>query len=282
LLKQTEKYYQISHNYLLQGMIQYSFHHQPQMRKRIMNQANNDKVAIVTGASRGIGAAVAQRLARDGFAVAVNYASSPAQADALVASLQAGGARAIAVKADVSDAGEVRRMFEIVEQQLGKVDVLVNNAGVLKTVPVADTSDALFDQTFGINVRGTFNTLREAAARLSDGGRIVNFSSTTLALNMPGYAVYNATKAAVESFTHVFAKELRGRNITVNAVAPGPIATSLFLDGKTEEQIQAFAKMPPLQRLGQPNDIAGVVSFLAGPDAGWVNGQILRANGGVA
>jgi 3-oxoacyl-[acyl-carrier protein] reductase len=282
LLKQTEKYYQISHNYLLQGMIQYSFHHQPQMRKRIMNQANNDKVAIVTGASRGIGAAVAQRLARDGFAVAVNYASSPAQADALVASLQAGGARAIAVKADVSDAGEVRRMFEIVEQQLGKVDVLVNNAGVLKTVPVADTSDALFDQTFGINVRGTFNTLREAAARLSDGGRIVNFSSTTLALNMPGYAVYNATKAAVESFTHVFAKELRGRNITVNAVAPGPIATSLFLDGKTEEQIQAFAKMPPLQRLGQPGDIASVVSFLAGPDAGWVNGQVLRANGGMA
>ena len=173
-------------------------------------------------------------------------------------------------------------MFEVTEQQLGKVDVLVNNAGVLKTVPLADTSDALYDQTFDINVRGTFNTLREAAARMNDGGRIVNFSSTTLALNMPGYAIYNATKAAVEAFTHVFAKELRGRNITVNAVAPGPIATSLFLDGKTEEQIQTFAKMPPLQRLGQPDDIASVVSFLAGPDAGWVNGQILRANGGCA
>jgi len=247
-----------------------------------MHRANNARVAIVTGASRGIGAAVAQRLAQDGLAVAVNYASSPAQAEALVASLQAGGARVIAVKADVSDAGEVRRMFEVVEQQLGKVDVLVNNAGVLKTVPLADTSDALFDQAFGINVRGTFNTLREAAARLNDGGRIVNFSSTTLALNMPGYAVYNATKAAVEAFTHVFARELRGRNITVNAVAPGPIATSLFLDGKTDEQIQAFAKMPPLQRLGQPDDIAGVVSFLSGPDAGWVNGQVLRANGGLA
>jgi 3-oxoacyl-[acyl-carrier protein] reductase len=247
-----------------------------------MNNANHTQVAIVTGASRGIGAAVARRLAKDGFAVVVNYASSSTEADALVAELKAAGAQAIAVKADVSKADDVRRMFEISEQELGKVDVLVNNAGVLKTVPLADTSDALFDQTVDINLRGTFNTLREAAARLNDGGRIVNFSSTTLALNMPGYAVYNATKAAVEAFTHVFAKELRGRNITVNAVAPGPIATSLFLDGKTEEQIQTFAKMPPLQRLGQPDDIASVVSFLAGPDAAWVNGQILRANGGIA
>jgi 3-oxoacyl-[acyl-carrier protein] reductase len=247
-----------------------------------MNNANHTQVAIVTGASRGIGAAVARRLANDGFAVVVNYASSATEADALVAELKATGAQAIAVKADVSKADDVRRMFETSEQQLGKVDVLVNNAGVLKTVPLADTSDALFDQTVDINLRGTFNTLREAAARLNDGGRIVNFSSTTLALNMPGYAVYNATKAAVEAFTHVFAKELRGRNITVNAVAPGPIATSLFLDGKTEEQIRTFAKMPPLQRLGQPDDIASVVSFLAGPDAAWVNGQILRANGGIA
>ncbi|MCX4159793.1 MULTISPECIES: SDR family oxidoreductase [Paraburkholderia] len=247
-----------------------------------MNTIKNAQVAIVTGASRGIGAAVAQRLAKDGFAVAVNYASSSTEADALVAELTAAGTKAIAVKADVANADDVRRMFEITEQQLGKVDVLVNNAGVLKTLPLADTSDALYDQTFGINVRGTFNTLREAAARMNNGGRIVNFSSTTLALNMPGYAIYNGTKAAVEAFTHVFAKELRGRDITVNAVAPGPIATSLFLDGKTEEQIQTFAKMPPLQRLGQPDDIASVVSFLVGPDAGWVNGQILRANGGVA
>jgi 3-oxoacyl-[acyl-carrier protein] reductase len=247
-----------------------------------MNTLNTAQVAIVTGASRGIGAAVAQRLAKDGFAVAINYASSSAEADALVAELTAAGAKAIAVKADVSKADDMRRMFEITEQQLGKVDVLINNAGVLKTLPLADTSDALYDQTFDINVRGTFNTLREAAARMNDGGRIVNFSSTTLALNMPGYAIYNATKAAVEAFTHVFAKELRGRNITVNAVAPGPIATSLFLDGKTDEQIQNFAKMPPLQRLGQPDDIAAVVAFLAGADAGWVNGQILRANGGVA
>jgi 3-oxoacyl-[acyl-carrier protein] reductase len=241
-----------------------------------------NQIAIVTGASRGIGAQVARRLAQDGFSVAINYASSSAEADALVVELQASGAKAIAVKADVSKADQVRNMFEVTEQQLGKVDVLVNNAGVLKTVPLAETSDALYDQTFDINVRGTFNTLREAAARLNEGGRIVNFSSTTLALNMPGYAIYNATKAAVEAFTHVFAKELRGRSITVNAVAPGPVATSLFLDGKTEEQIQAFAKMPPLQRLGQPEDIASVVAFLVGADSGWVNGQILRANGGVA
>ena len=247
-----------------------------------MNSSRHNQVAIVTGASRGIGAAVAQRLARDGFAVAINYASGSTQADALVAELTPAGAKAIAVQADVANAEEVRRMFDAVEKQLGQVDVLVNNAGVLKTVPLAEHSDALYDQSFDINVRGTFNTLREAATRLNEGGRIVNFSSTTLALNMPGYAIYNATKAAVEAFTHVFAKELRGRNITVNAVAPGPIATSLFLDGKTDEQIQTFAKMPPLQRLGQPEDIASVVSFLAGPDAGWVNGQILRANGGVA
>ena len=225
---------------------------------------------------------MARRLARDGFALAVNYTSSPSQAQALVAELQAGGAKAIAVKADVASSEEVRAMFDATEQRLGKVDVLVNNAGVLKTASLAEHSDTLYDQSFDINVRGTFNTLREAATRLNEGGRIINFSSTTLALNLPGYAIYNATKAAVEAFTHVFAKELRGRNITVNAVAPGPVATALFLNGKTEEQIQSFAKMPPLQRLGQPEDIASVVAFLAGPDAGWVNGQILRANGGVA
>ncbi|CAB3719516.1 SDR family oxidoreductase [Paraburkholderia rhynchosiae] len=247
-----------------------------------MNTTGNAKVAIVTGASRGIGAAIARRLANDGFTVAVNYASSSKEADALVAELNAAGARAIAVKADVSNAADVRRMFGTTEQHLGKVDVLINNAGMNKPTPLADTSDELYDRAFDINVRGTFNTLREAAGRMNDGGRIVNFSSTTLALNMPGYAIYNATKASVEAFTHVFAKELRGRNITVNAVAPGPVATSLFFDGKTEEQIQHFAKMPPLERLGQPEDIASVVAFLVSAQAGWVNGQVLRANGGLA
>ena len=176
----------------------------------------------------------------------------------------------------------MRRLFETTEGTLGKVDVLVNNAGILKTVPLADSTDDVFEQSFAVNTRGTFNMLREAGKRLNEGGRIINFSSTVVALNLPGYAIYSGTKAAVEAFTRVFAKELRGRNVTVNAVAPGPIATDLFLNGKTPEQIQQFAKMPPLERLGQPTDIAGVVSFLAGPDAGWVNGQILRANGGLA
>jgi len=249
------------------------------------NQANHTparKVAIVTGASRGIGAEIAKRLAADGFAIAVNYANSATEADALVARIVASGGQAVAIKADVSNAADVRTLFDVTEQQLGRVDVLVNNAGVMNPTPLADTSDELFEQTFGINTRGTFNTLREAGTRMNDGGRIVNFSSTALALKLPGYAIYNATKAAVESFTHVFAKELRGRNITVNAIAPGPVATELFLHGKSEEQIQQFAKMPPLQRLGQPEDIANVVSFLVGPEAGWVNGQILRANGGLA
>jgi 3-oxoacyl-[acyl-carrier protein] reductase len=246
------------------------------------NQSTPRKVAIVTGASRGIGAEIARRLSADGFAVAVNYTSSASEADTLVAQLNAEGGHAIAVKADVSSSADVARLFEETEQHLGKIDVLVNNAGVLQTMPLADTSDELFEKTFAINARGTFNTLREAGARLNNGGRIINFSSTTVALNLPGYAIYNATKASVEAFTHVFAKELRGRDITVNAVAPGPVATELFMHGKSEEQIQQFAKMPPLQRLGQPEDIASVVSFLAGPDAGWVNGQILRANGGLA
>ncbi|GAI40232.1 unnamed protein product, partial [marine sediment metagenome] len=192
------------------------------------------------------------------------------------------GGRALTAKADVSDAQAVARMFDAAEAAFGGVDVLVNNAGILKTLPLAETSDAEFDRHFAINVKGTFNTLREAARRLNDGGRIVNFSSTTLALNMPGYAVYNGTKAAVEAFTRVFAKELRGRSITVNAVAPGPVATDLFLNGKSDELVAQFAKMPPLERLGQPDDIASIVAFLAGPDAGWINGQILRANGGVA
>ncbi|MDR7095692.1 SDR family oxidoreductase [Hydrogenophaga laconesensis] len=247
-----------------------------------MNTPLLSPVAIVTGASRGIGAELARRLVAEGYAVAVNYASSAAEAEALVAELHGLGGRAMAVRADVSSAEQVRALFDATEQQLGPVDVLVNNAGVLKTVPLAQTSDALFEQTFGINVRGTFNTMREAATRLRDGGRIVNFSSTTVALNLPGYSVYIASKAAVESLTQVFAKELRGRRITVNAVAPGPVATSLFFDGKTEEQIRTYANMPPLQRLGEPADIAAVVGFLVSPAGGWVNGQVLRANGGLA
>ncbi len=247
-----------------------------------MNTQAPQRIALVTGGSRGIGAAIVRRLAQDGYAVAINYASSAAEAEALAGEIGAAGGRALAVRADVSKAAEVRAMFDQVEAGLGRIDVLVNSAGILKMVPLAETSDELYDQTFGINTRGTFNTLREAATRLADGGGIVNVSSTTIALNLPNYSVYIASKAAVESLTQVFAKELRGRRITVNAVAPGPVATELFLTGKSPELIEHYAKMPPLERLGQPEDISGVVSFLVSPDAGWVNGQILRANGGVA
>ncbi|CAB3753632.1 SDR family oxidoreductase [Paraburkholderia solisilvae] len=247
-----------------------------------MNAIKNEKVALITGAARGIGAVVASRLAADGFAIAVNYASSATEAEALVAELRQDGATAIAVKADVANPVDVRHMFDTVENELGKVDVLVNNAGVMKVVPLHDTTDESFEQTMNTNVRGTFNTMREAWSRIAEGGRIINFSSTSLGLNKPGYALYNASKGAVEAMSRVFAQELRGRNVTVNAVAPGPVGTDLFYKGKTEEQIQAFANIPPLQRLGRADEIAAVVSFLAGPDGGWVNGQVLRANGGAA
>lgn len=247
-----------------------------------MTTTNQPRVALVTGASRGIGAAIAQRLAADGFAVAINYASRDDEAQALVRTLMAAGARAMAVKADVSQASHVKRLFTEVETTLGPIDVLVNNAGILKTMPIADTPDALFAQTFAINTQGVFNTLREASTRVNQGGRVINLSTSALALSLPGYAVYNASKAAVEAMTKVFAKELRGRQVTVNAVAPGPVATDLFKEGKTAEQIAHFAAMPPLERLGEPQDIAEVVAFLASAASGWINGQTLRANGGIA
>lgn len=243
--------------------------------------SNVQKVAIVTGASRGICAALAKRLAGDGMAVVINYSSSAAEAEALVADICEQGGKAIALRADVATAQEVRQLFEETERRLGKVDVLVNNAGIFKALPVAETDDALFERTIAVNLAGVFNTLREASARLNDGGRIINFSTSVLGLNLPGYALYGASKAAVETLTRVFAKEMRGRSVTVNAVAPGPVATELFLSGKSEEQVEHFVRMSPLERLGQPEDIAAVVSFLAGPDAAWVNGQVLRANGGL-
>jgi 3-oxoacyl-[acyl-carrier protein] reductase len=244
-------------------------------------EQNTQKVALVTGASRGIGSSVAERLARDGFTVIINYAESAEPAEALVHKIEQAGGRALATKADISDAVSVRRMFDAAEAAFGGVDVLVNNAGIMTLAPIADTDDASFDRHIAVNLKGTFNTLREAAKRLRSGGRIINFSTSVVGTLMPTYGAYVATKAAVEALTHVLAKEVRGRNITVNAVAPGPTATDLFLKGKPQEVVDRFAKMAPLERLGQPSDIANVVAFLAGPDAAWVNGQVLRINGGI-
>ena len=242
---------------------------------------SSKKVAIVTGSSRGIGAAIAERLAHDGFAVVVNYSGNAAPAHALVDKITQQGGSAVAVQADVSDSAAVQQLFKTTLDTFGGVDVLVNNAGIMALAPLGDTDDATFDRLLAINFKGTFNTLREATKHLRDGGRIVNFSSSVTALLQPTYSIYAATKAAVEAMTSVLAKELRGRTITINAVAPGPTATDLFLNGKAQEVIDRLAKLAPLERLGEPADIAAVVSFLSGPDGAWINGQTLRANGGI-
>ena len=241
----------------------------------------DSKVAVVTGASRGIGAAIASRLAADGFAVVVNYAGSDKEAAALAARIEGAGGRALTAQADVSDPQAVRRMFDAAEAALGGVDVLVNNAGIMRLAPLADSDDALIGRQIAVNLQGSLYTLREAARRLRDDGRIVNLSSSVVGMNLPTYGVYAATKAAIEAATRVLAKELRGRRITVNAVAPGPTATDLFLDGKPPAVVDQLARMSPLERLGRPEDIANAVAFLAGPDGGWINGQVLRANGGI-
>lgn len=238
------------------------------------------KVALVTGGSRGIGAEIAKRLGADGFTVAVNYASNPAAANAVVKEIEAAGGKAFAVAADVSDAGAVAAMFSAIAERGSEVAVLVNNAGIMELAPIAKMDAVTFDRMVATNFKGTFNTLQEAARRMGDGGRIINTSTSVTKLKLPAYGPYAATKAAVETLTSILARELRGRNITVNAVAPGPVATELFFKGKSDELIANIAKMAPLERLGEPGDIASVVSFLAGPDGAWVNGQTLFANGG--
>ncbi|HBO2599003.1 TPA: SDR family oxidoreductase [Pseudomonas aeruginosa] len=243
--------------------------------------SETSKVALITGSSRGIGAALAQRLAGEGFRVIVNYAGSAGPAAAVVASIEAAGGQTLALQADVADPVAVGVMFEEVERAFQGIDVVVNCAGVMQLASVADSDDQLFDRTVAINFKGTFNVCREAARRLRDGGRIINFSSSVIGMRSPTYGVYIATKAAVEGLTQVLAQEMRGRGITVNAVAPGPVATALFLDGKSPELIERMSRVAPLERLGEPGDIAEVVAFLAGPQGGWVNGQVVRANGGL-
>jgi 3-oxoacyl-[acyl-carrier protein] reductase len=236
--------------------------------------------AIITGASRGIGRAVALRLAQDGFAVVVNFSGSRDKAAEVVTEIERHGGRAVAVQADVAEPGDVARLFDAAEEAHGRIGVVVNSAGIMKLSPIAAASVEDFDAVFAVNVRGTFNVLQQAAKRIADGGRIITMSTSVLGMSFPGYAPYAASKAAVEVLTRILAHELRGRGISVNAVAPGPTATDLFLDGKTQEQIDRLARLAPMERLGTPEDIAGVVSFLAGPDGGWVSAQTLRANGG--
>ncbi|MEU8675398.1 SDR family oxidoreductase [Streptomyces sp. NPDC048560] len=238
------------------------------------------RVAVVTGGSRGIGRESAARLAADGFAVVVNYAGNQAEAEAVVAGIVAAGSDAFAHRADVADEIAVAALFDAAEESFGGVDVVVHAAGVMTLAPLVDTDLDALDRMHRTNIRGTFVVDQQAARRLREGGAIINFSSSVLSHSLPGYSAYAATKGAVEAMTLILARELRGRDITVNAVAPGPTATALFLDGKDEETVARMAAQAPLERLGTPQDIAEVVSFLAGP-ARWINGQVVRANGGI-
>lgn len=236
------------------------------------------KVIIVTGASRGIGKAIALLLAKNGARVVVNYASNAAEAQKTIEEIKESGGEAIEAKADIANRLEVKQLFDKTIAAFGKVDVLVNNAGIMITKPVKDNSEEDYYKQFDINVKGIFNTLQEAAEKLADNGIIINFSSTTTKMMLPGYALYSASKAAVEQMTRVFSKEI-GRGISVNAIAPGPTNTELFLNGKSEEMISRLKGMNAFNRLAEPEDIAKVVLFLASDDSKWISGQVIGANG---
>ncbi|MEU2583941.1 SDR family oxidoreductase [Streptomyces avermitilis] len=239
------------------------------------------RVAIVTGGSRGIGREVAQRLAGDGFTVVVGYAGNKEAADDVVRTIEAAGGRALAARADVAEKDDVTALFELAENSYGGIDVVVHAAGRMALAPIAELDLDELDALHRTNVRGTFVVGQQAARRLRPGGALVNFSTSVLGLAFPGYGAYAASKGAVEALTLILAREMRGRDVSVNAVAPGPTATDLFLDGKDEETVARLAAQSPLERLGTPRDIASVVAFLASPAGHWVNGQVVRANGGI-
>jgi 3-oxoacyl-[acyl-carrier protein] reductase len=239
-----------------------------------------DRIAIVIGASGGIGHAVAVRLAEAGMSVAVHYSGNRDRAQAIADEITAAGGRAMVVGADVAGEAQVGALFDQVEAEFGGVDVVVNTAGIMLLSPLTELNLDDFDRMHRTNVRGTFVVSQQAARRVREGGAIVNFSSSVTKIALPTYTAYAATKGAVDAMTLILAKEMRGRDVTVNAVAPGPTATSLFLDGKPQQAIDTLRNMSPLERLGEPNDIAEAVAFLAGP-ARWINGQIIYANGGV-
>src|SRR6476660_6601108 len=243
-------------------------------------QSNTAKSAIITGASGGIRRVVAKRLASDGFAVAVHYAGNPAKAETVVTEIKGAGGKAIAVQADVAKPADVQTLFKQTLEALGTIDVVVHTAGIMPLVPISGGDVETFDKVIATNLRGTFLMLGQAAQHVPAGGRIIAFSSSVIAKSFPTYGPYIASKAGVEGLVRVLANELRGRNITVNAVAPGQVETDLFLKGKSDARIEELKKINPLERLGQPEDMANLVSFLAGPDGGWINAQVLRANGG--
>src|SRR5687768_8111909 len=247
-----------------------------------MTRPLQDKVAIITGSSRGIGAEIARTLAGAGAKVVVNYAGSREAADAVCAAITKAGGESLAVKADVSDPIQVRILFDAAIERFKRLDILVNNAGVLLSKKIAEIGDEEFDRVLSINVRGVFYALREAATRLADGGRVISLSSTVTRLMLPGYGAYAASKGAVEQLTRVFAREVGERGITANIVSPGPVNTEMFTTGKSEETIKRMAAMSFLGRVGEPEDIARVVLFLVSDEAGWVTGQNISASGGAA
>lgn len=242
----------------------------------------NEKVILVTGASRGIGASIAHKLALAGAKVIVNYAGGQAAAEQTVNEIIGRGGDAIALRADVSNATAVKAMFDEAINHYGRIDVLVNNAGIMITKLLKDTTDEDFALQFDINVKGTFNTMREAATRLADNGSIINFSTSVNRIMLPGYSTYVATKAAVEQLTRVFSKEVGSRGINVNSVSPGPTNTELFTNGKPQEVIDRLASLSPFNRIGEPEDIAQIVLFLASDEAKWINAQNIGVNGGMA
>ncbi|MFE2887197.1 SDR family oxidoreductase [Streptomyces sp. NPDC059272] len=246
------------------------------------NGSGRPRVVVVTGGSGGIGGAVARRLAADGMAVVVHYAGSAAKAEAIVESITAAGGTAVAHSGDIAEPAEMTELFDAAEARFGGVDVVVNTAGMMLLAPLAEMELDDFDRMHRVNVRGTFVVSRLAARRLRPGGSLINFSTSVTRLQQPGYGGYAATKGAVEAMTLILARELRGRDVTVNAVAPGPTATPLFVEGKSEELIAKIAAAAPLERLGTPQDIAEAVAFLAGPGGRWINGQVLFSNGGIA